>query len=78
LEYIPAIWYILRVFGNLVAIWYIFSHFGILCQEKSGNPDPDVKVQFRNFHAYVGNESECQLRAFSGNPFLQQQAHRTF
>jgi hypothetical protein len=22
-----------------VVIWYIFTHFGILCQEKSGNPD---------------------------------------
>jgi hypothetical protein len=22
-----------------VAIWYIFPHFGLLCQEKSGNPD---------------------------------------
>jgi hypothetical protein len=25
-------------FGILVAIWYIFTSFGILCQEKSGNP----------------------------------------
>jgi hypothetical protein len=24
--------------GNLVIIWYIFPRFGILCQEKSGNP----------------------------------------
>jgi hypothetical protein len=39
LEYITAIWYILRPFGSLVAIWYIFPHFGIVCQEKSGNPD---------------------------------------
>jgi hypothetical protein len=22
-----------------VAIWYLFTRFGILCQEKSGNPD---------------------------------------
>jgi hypothetical protein len=42
LVYFMAIWYILRQFGifygNLVyftAIWY----FGILCQEKSGNPE---------------------------------------
>jgi hypothetical protein len=40
-----AIWYVLRPFGtfcgyfsNLVAICYISLHFGILCQEKSGNP----------------------------------------
>jgi hypothetical protein len=30
-----AIWYILVY---LIVIWYIFSHFGILYQEKSGNP----------------------------------------
>jgi hypothetical protein len=26
---------------NFVAIWYIFPRFGILCQEKSGNPAKD-------------------------------------
>jgi hypothetical protein len=32
--------YLLWPFGNLVAIYYIFStRFGILCQEKSGNPE---------------------------------------
>jgi hypothetical protein len=31
-------WYILWPFGNLAAIWYIFPRFGILCQEKSGDP----------------------------------------
>jgi hypothetical protein len=35
LEYFTVIW----PFGNVVVIWYIFPHFGILCQEKSGNPD---------------------------------------
>jgi hypothetical protein len=25
-----------------VAIWYNFPHFGILCQEKSGNPDEET------------------------------------
>jgi hypothetical protein len=39
LEFFTAIWYILWPFGNVVAIWYIFPRFGILCQEKSGNPD---------------------------------------
>jgi hypothetical protein len=38
LEYITAIWYILRKFGNLVTIWFIFHVLGILCQDKSGNP----------------------------------------
>jgi hypothetical protein len=38
-------WSILRPFGlfyghliYFMVIWYIFSHFGMLCQEKSGNP----------------------------------------
>jgi hypothetical protein len=39
LENCTAIWYILLPFGNVVVIWYIFLRFGILCQEKSGNPD---------------------------------------
>jgi hypothetical protein len=42
-QYSLGIWNILRPyiswpFANLVAIWYIFPRFGILCQEKSGNP----------------------------------------
>jgi hypothetical protein len=41
-EYITAIWKILWAFGNLLAIWYIFPRFGIVCQEKSGNPDFNV------------------------------------
>jgi hypothetical protein len=36
--HITAIWYILWPFGNLEAIWDILHRFGILCQEKSGNP----------------------------------------
>jgi hypothetical protein len=39
LEYFVVIWYILWSFGNIVLIWYISLRFGILCQEKSGNPD---------------------------------------
>jgi hypothetical protein len=46
LEYSMVIWNIfrpfgilpIRSFGDLVANWYVFHHFGILCQEKSGNP----------------------------------------
>jgi hypothetical protein len=41
LEYFTAIWYILCPFGNVVVIWYMFPRFGILCQEKSGNPVPE-------------------------------------
>jgi hypothetical protein len=33
-----AILYILWPFGNLVANWHISPRFGILRQEKSGNP----------------------------------------
>jgi hypothetical protein len=46
LVYFVVIWNIIRSsgipilwpFGNVVVIWYIFPRFGILCQEKSGNP----------------------------------------
>jgi hypothetical protein len=39
LEYSTIIWYILWPIGNVVVIWNVFSRFGILCQEKSGNPE---------------------------------------
>jgi hypothetical protein len=45
LVYLMSIWSILRplelFYGHLVyfvIIWYIFSRFGMLCQEKCGNP----------------------------------------
>jgi hypothetical protein len=38
LEYFMAIVYILWAFGNSEVIWYILPCFGILYQEKSGNP----------------------------------------
>jgi hypothetical protein len=49
-----AIWNILRAFwifyDHLVHfefIWYIFSGFGIMDQEKSGNPGPDKIAQIK-------------------------------
>jgi hypothetical protein len=38
LVYFMDSWYITWPFGIVVVIWYIFRSFGILCQEKSGNP----------------------------------------
>jgi hypothetical protein len=38
LEYFIDIWDILYPFVTFVFIWYIFSSFGIMHQEKSGNP----------------------------------------
>jgi hypothetical protein len=38
LVYFMAICYILRSFGIIFGDWYIFSRFGMLYQEKSGNP----------------------------------------
>jgi hypothetical protein len=47
-----SICHILRTFGifydhlvHFVFIWYIFYVFGIMCQEKSGNPDLKVGIQ---------------------------------
>jgi hypothetical protein len=46
-----AIWSMIRQFGifcgqlvYFMVIWYIFSRFGMLYQEKSGNPDVDSWV----------------------------------
>jgi hypothetical protein len=39
------LWY----FGNFVVIWYIFHRFGILCQEKSGNPGREEEKSCRKF-----------------------------
>jgi hypothetical protein len=51
LEYVMAIWYILWSFGNSVVIWYIFQRFGILYQEKSGNPGAlHEQLKRRNVH----------------------------
>jgi hypothetical protein len=47
-----AIWNILWSFGNLVAI---FNHFGIMCQEKSGNPADDHS-QFRSGMWQIGQK----------------------
>jgi hypothetical protein len=48
LEYNTDVWHILEPFDNLVAIWYIFPRFGILHQEKSGNPGsiPNNRLSF--------------------------------
>jgi hypothetical protein len=70
LVYFMAIWYILWPFGNLVGILYIlwpfgnlvairliFPRFGILCQEKSGNP-----VAYLHLCMYLSSRVyECAL-----------------
>jgi hypothetical protein len=44
LEYFKSICYILCPFGSLVVVWHThFPRFGIVCQEKSGNPDQGKK-----------------------------------
>jgi hypothetical protein len=47
-----TIWDILSPFGtfcihlvHFVFIWYIFSGFGIMYQEKSGNPGPETLIE---------------------------------
>jgi hypothetical protein len=40
LVHIPPFWY-----TYFVVIWHIFHCFGILCQEKSGNPDADATIK---------------------------------
>jgi hypothetical protein len=42
LVHFMLIWNMLWPFGifyrKFVVVWYIFPHFGMLCQDKSGNP----------------------------------------
>jgi hypothetical protein len=54
--YCMSIWNILRTLGilygdsvHVVFIWYIFSGFGIMYQEKSGNPGDrlEKRIQMR-------------------------------
>jgi hypothetical protein len=45
LEYITAIWYILWSFGYFVVIWFILPRFGILWDEKSGNPGSGKRIE---------------------------------
>jgi hypothetical protein len=41
----------LKIFNDhFLVIWYIFPGFGILDQEKSGNPDPEAKNTQHSFH----------------------------
>jgi hypothetical protein len=42
-EYFSAVWYTWQI-GNVMVMWFIFPRFGILCQEKSGNPDADTHL----------------------------------
>jgi hypothetical protein len=46
LVYFTAIWYILWPFGTFLVILVYFSRFGMLYQEKSGNPDPHHTILF--------------------------------
>jgi hypothetical protein len=50
LEYLTAIWYILWPFSNFLAIRYIFHRFGILHQEKSGNPGTETSLKVIDLH----------------------------
>jgi hypothetical protein len=56
--------YILWTLGNLVAIWYIFPRFGMLCQEKSGNPGAHFFAEKRS--EPITNTRTCvvQKRSF--------------
>jgi hypothetical protein len=54
-----------RPFGNVVVIWYNFPSFGILCQEKSGNP-ASVVVRVTE-HVENDEDSFESLSSFSDN-----------
>jgi hypothetical protein len=43
LPYLTAIGYTFWPFGIFMVIWYIFPRFGMLHQEKSGNPGTTIR-----------------------------------
>jgi hypothetical protein len=45
LEYCMAIWSILQLFGIFMVFWHIFLRFGMLNQEKSGNPGQECSSE---------------------------------
>jgi hypothetical protein len=38
LEFLGQFWIFNRNWVIFLTVWFIFARFGILCQEKSGNP----------------------------------------
>jgi hypothetical protein len=59
MEYFRAIWYMLWQFDNFVVIWYVSPRFGILYQQKSGNP---VRPEM------LGKNPVCRQRESRGRP----------
>jgi hypothetical protein len=56
-----------------VFIWYIFSGFGILCQEKSGNPGMDVcvcRLQATSSRAEANKNADPSSEEFRKEFFL--------
>jgi hypothetical protein len=54
-----AIWNILQTFGYFMTIWYsycsffgAFFRFGIMYQDKSGNPDPKQLLRPKSFKIF--------------------------
>jgi hypothetical protein len=74
------IWNILRPFGifyghfgNVVIIWYIFHRFGVLCQEKSGNPAQQQQQQrFFVVGVLLPETRVTARRQFTANIFSSQ------
>jgi hypothetical protein len=57
LVYLMSIWFILLPFGILLVIWYIFAYlFGMLYEEKSGNPDVGTQGVTCSIKQYVFGE----------------------
>jgi hypothetical protein len=70
-----SIWYIVRTIGifydpllHFVLIWYIFSRFGIVHQEKSGNPgrglDLHSEIGFTQQVSHPGRNFYARGRTF--------------
>jgi hypothetical protein len=62
--YFRGIWYIIWPFGNVLVIRYIFPCFGILREEKSGNPVRDLEPLLMHQNRY-----QSESTSFSQNFF---------
>jgi hypothetical protein len=67
LVYFRPIGSILWSFGIFVVIWYISPHFGILYQDKSGNPATDC-VPF-----FFSTEPNCPIHNYQMSPVCHRQ-----
>jgi hypothetical protein len=64
-------WNILLSFGKVAILWYLFYCFGILCQERSGNPVRIVLIMFGASDSFQGTIVLKQKKSITNKTFVQ-------